>query len=491
MRNYAKYLLGMGIVWFALTLSQAQYPEDALRFSREIPGGTARNIGLAGAFGALGGDFGSLSINPAGVAMYQGNEITFSPTVLRNVATSDYLDSKKTDYADGFNFNNLGFVSSIKSGEENGWVNVGIGIGYNRTNNYNQRALINAIPDQTSMVDEFFSNIYGSDGNLLHPDDLATFYERLAFDAYVIDTVESPAYEYISDVPFGVEQRHVLTSSGRSREVLFSFGANYNHKLYIGGSFTISKINYNRDITHTERDVDNLSQGFDYFTFNEELESTGKGYSFKLGAIYKPIKALRLGMSVDLPTRYDMTDEFYNTMQSNYVNQTIYPTTQNGTKLDRGEYEYILTTPYDITGSVAFQFQKLGLISLDVERVDYSTMRLMDGGDGYDFFDENEDIKNNFQTTYNIRAGGEIRLAPLYLRGGYLYYPSPYKNKEISITRGVSGGIGYREQGFFLDLSVLSMQYSKDYYMYNHEDLQAANLSFENVKVVTTLGFRF
>ena len=57
-------------------LSQAQYVDQALRFSQQNFGSTARSKAMGGAFGALGGDFSSLSINPAGIAIYQRSEMT-------------------------------------------------------------------------------------------------------------------------------------------------------------------------------------------------------------------------------------------------------------------------------------------------------------------------------------------------------------------------------------------------------------------------------
>jgi len=45
----------------------AQSLTDAVRYSTLIPGGTARAMGVGGSFGAMGGDFGVLTINPAGI----------------------------------------------------------------------------------------------------------------------------------------------------------------------------------------------------------------------------------------------------------------------------------------------------------------------------------------------------------------------------------------------------------------------------------------
>ena len=44
---------------------------DALKYSQQDIRGTARYMGMAGAFGALGGDITTLSQNPAGIGVYR------------------------------------------------------------------------------------------------------------------------------------------------------------------------------------------------------------------------------------------------------------------------------------------------------------------------------------------------------------------------------------------------------------------------------------
>ena len=53
---------------------QAQDLVDALRYSQIQIQGTARSGSMGNAFGALGGDFTSVSINPAGIGLYRSGE---------------------------------------------------------------------------------------------------------------------------------------------------------------------------------------------------------------------------------------------------------------------------------------------------------------------------------------------------------------------------------------------------------------------------------
>ena len=49
--------------------SQSQL--DAFKYSQTELNGTARYLGMGGAFGALGGDISAMNTNPAGLAIYK------------------------------------------------------------------------------------------------------------------------------------------------------------------------------------------------------------------------------------------------------------------------------------------------------------------------------------------------------------------------------------------------------------------------------------
>jgi len=71
-----KYLLIPMLLGAFLKSASAQSDADALRYSQTSLAGTARFTSMAGAFGALGGDFSSIAINPAGLGIYRKSEFT-------------------------------------------------------------------------------------------------------------------------------------------------------------------------------------------------------------------------------------------------------------------------------------------------------------------------------------------------------------------------------------------------------------------------------
>ncbi|MBK9317869.1 MAG: hypothetical protein IPM91_02820 [Bacteroidetes bacterium] len=69
-----------GIAAFLISATaHAQTDADILRFSMLNYGSTARSLGMGNSFGALGADFSTLAINPAGIALYRKSEFSVSP----------------------------------------------------------------------------------------------------------------------------------------------------------------------------------------------------------------------------------------------------------------------------------------------------------------------------------------------------------------------------------------------------------------------------
>ena len=77
--------------------------------------GTARSMGMAGAFTSLGGDIASIGINPAGLGMYRHSDISITPMLSfqrsRNSA-ADWGDNSFTRAA----MSNVGAVMNLYEG---------------------------------------------------------------------------------------------------------------------------------------------------------------------------------------------------------------------------------------------------------------------------------------------------------------------------------------------------------------------------------------
>ena len=71
----------------------AQDENDALRFGMSQYFGTARGMAIGNATGSIGGDFSTLSVNPAGIGIYRKSEFSFTPNLY---LTNKYINAHVT-----------------------------------------------------------------------------------------------------------------------------------------------------------------------------------------------------------------------------------------------------------------------------------------------------------------------------------------------------------------------------------------------------------
>lgn len=476
-------------------LLHAQDEVDALRYSFLTHGGTARYMGMSGAFGALGADFSSLSTNPAGIGTFKRSRFMFSPVFMMNTVDAKYMGETTPNENVFFKLNNFGLVLNLVPYEddETGWKSVAFAMGYNNLRNLSRDILITGSSDRSSMLDLFMLN-----SDTYTPEQLVEGSpEFLAYDTYLtdVDLANNLYYHpYLSrDL---VTQRKKLETRGGVGEYVFSLGGNYADKFQIGATFGIQNIKYKQVNEFTEgSDSTDLSS----YTFNENIETTGTGYNFKIGFIYRPDNLVRIGLAFHTPTFYKLKDIYSYSMESywrtpdDFGNSDYYSDT-NGDF----EYNYELYTPMRVVTSLAIVLARYSIISADYEYVNYSRARLRSEYPD-DFNIANENIKNYYNSGHNIRLGAEVRLAPVYLRGGVSYYGSPTSTKinAHGAIKGYSLGLGLKSEQVYIDVAFNHSFYDVDYKMYDYlqEDgsigSEFSTLSMTEDYLNFTIGYKF
>lgn len=495
-----KYFYLFTITLFVPFLIQAQDLADALRYSKISVSGTARSGAMGNAFGALGGDFTSASINPAGIGIFRSGELTLTPISGSTRVESNYLGTTREDSENLFSLSNMSYVYTIPVAAKNeaGIVSVNLGVGYNRVKDLNSNSVIQGYNVNGSYMDYFADR-----ANLGTWSD---FYEKLAWntDMLLKDENNNEYYSDIQDAGYGQSLRKTYSKNGSIDEYSFAMGLNFNHKLYMGISWGINDVYYSEGTSIFEADDNKNIPYFNDFQFKSYFSTYGIGHNFKFGAIYKPINELRLGISIHTPTYYHLHDNFNTSMFSSITYR------DGSEKYDENspynEYDYRLQTPMRTTFSGAYVIGKKGLISADYELVNYGKAKLRNGSDGYDFYDENSEITEAYKKSGNFRIGGELMATKnVSLRGGFEYHGSAYNNVAFGTNQLNSDanmlvyatGIGYRTGLFFADLAYrYSTLEDYDYpyptpYSEVYPAPQAA--SFKTVKndVLLTIGFKF
>ena len=495
-----KRLFPLFILASLSTFSIGQNQVDALRYSQTYSGGTARSVALGGAFGALGGDFFSVSQNPAGLGVYRGSEITFTPELFYSNVNARYNGNSESDFKYNFNLNNFGYVSSFDLGKT-GIVGGSFAFGYNKLNNYNENIIIEGPNTQSSLADMFVESAnYGDGSGPVGLDYLHPFTEGLFYDGGIINIDNTDHYYLNTDIRdtlgnINIDQQNILKRSGKMNEWSLSLGFNYEYIFYFGASFSWIPVEFNENSTF--RESDNEGTGIQYFRYNENLTVTGTGVTGKLGIIVKPVAPLRLALSYHLPVSYYLSEDYIADIRTYLSGGTVYPIDEYGNRIDVSKYEYRIVTPAKAVASLGLMVGKFALLSTDFEYINYAGMRLTDGSDGYDFSDENHVINEIYRQNFNAKAGVEFRLDKLYLRGGFGYYGSPYKKTEANgdaYKLNYSGGIGIRDKNFFVDLALSYMTSEERLMLYSlpyNANPVSAELGADKIKAMATFGFRF
>ena len=483
----------------------AQSANDAMMFSRYFSGGTARSAAMSGAFGALGGDLSVLSFNPAGVAVYRGAEFTVTPALIFTNTNAQYADNTFRDKSVNFIFNNIGYAYTKNFYNDKGLQTINFGIAYNRLTDFYSKTYVKRAAATSSFLDEFvfYANGYDGRNSPLNTNELNEFYEGLAWRTYALD-FDNDHNEYYSDYNdhgYGQPLNREMSTKGGIGEYDFSMGFNFNHQLFLGFALGIQDVYYREYHFHEE------SPGFDYmdyFNFSDEYTVSGVGLNFKTGIIYRPIQMLRLGAAVHTPTHLWMKPYQLTGMHTLWNRSPA----DDGSKYISDETEsdpserYRLITPWRYSLSAATVIGRLAMVDVDIEIVDFSDSNIMPNST-YDI--ENEDISAILQTAVNLKSGAELRLGPVFLRGGLAYYGNPYNKdtfnadvrKTLKATMSYSGGIGFRARDFYMDAAYVFTKHPErvnDLYLsYNAVETwyEQAKLQNKTGKFILTFGFRF
>lgn len=527
-------------------IAYAQGEMNAYTMSQTDLNGTARYLGMSGAFGALGGDISSMSTNPAGLGIYRSSEVVTTISLSSIKANTNWNGSKADESKTKFNFDNIAYVGYFPTGNDEGIVGWNIGLSYNRVKDFNRSYRMNGA-QAYSVADYVADLLYGTDKNDLrygdknydpYFDSSISWLGILGFDAGFVDNYAGNNKEYHS--AFGHEKdgewlnyspqnvNLLVNEKGSIGQYNISFATNISDRFFLGATVAITDLDYTLSTEYTEDFTQNSQLRLD-----NGLSTDGTGYAFNIGAIVRPVDFLRVGVAYNSPTWYKMTDYFHGTAGTTINNQDW--NTQNTPDYQSGDYR--LRTPDRWIFSIAGVGQNF-LISADYELTNYKRMVLNDV-DGYELR-TTEDIKKDFGMSGTLKVGAEYKITPQFsVRAGTLWKTSPMKQHvkdgippknekgEFEVdaigivgtipsytvdkgTNSYSVGLGYRfTPNFYMDLACVYRVYKEDGYAFPStyqagiSDIDKlldegivvksdpASLKTKTTQVALTLGYKF
>ena len=511
-----------------------------LSLSQREAVGTARSMGMGGAFTSLGADMASFGYNPAGFGMYQRNEISLSlglgATKAMNYNAYNYGDNSSVRCA----INNVG--ASFKIYESSGKLTaVNFAFGYNKTADYNYNVSYEGPSTVSSLADAFADIANGgrlsinsenriTDPNGYYDYDMNPYYWG-AVMGYKGGLINMGSNGWYPDeiAPGAVMSQYTnLESRGSAGEFSFALGVNIDNIVYLGASLDVQSISrkqslyYDEYINYVEGEqVDATVYPYQLqnFGFTQSMSINGSGVGAKFGIVVRPIEALRIGFAVHTPTYYSVSYRYSASLSSvalsagnnpydwEVVNGRVYADESTPILQDGGEFRWTFTTPTRLLAGASCTIGKYAVVSVDYQYDAYRALKLnySPADTGY----TNQTFHDSLKGVHTLRAGIEAKPAPwvsLRVGGGFKSKVLNENYDFVSFSEPVENSMWYASAGLGFRLGKVTSidvayQYRKarysDYYSF-HTQLGATpnasplyGLDLLNHNVAMTFAFRF
>ena len=475
-----KILFSVSIIMMAASALSAQTMYDALTFGQTNYYGTARTMGMGNAVTAVGGDLGSISINPAGGAVSAFSQFTFSAGWNTASSSSSYaasFDSYESGAAYSGSFDNsktrmtipnFGLNLYFDTGNRSGVLGWNFGFMVNRAQTFTKMVSASGLDGHTSMTGALATFADGMPGNILGNnnkfDTNYSWNSICAYDGGLInynsdagtyygsaETKNLVGGEYSYEMLGWLRQNIGTTTLGSRNDIVMNYGVNVNDRLFLGVSVNCPIINYKYSEYYSETAQDpadfpvtpeyfssstgNYVQGDPtyYLGSTYQYNYTGdiSGINAKIGVIWLPTDGLRVGAAVQTPTAYTINEKWYVDVSSEFQDAS-----QNaGSGSPTAETSYDYRAPYSANFGVAYTLGRAGILSVDYEITDYSIMKFSqqytDGFYTYEdpFYRVNRLNKLFCGVQHALRAGAEFRVLPGFsLRAGFNLTTNPERH---------------------------------------------------------------
>lgn len=503
----------------------AQVPEDVLKYGWQPVNGTARIMAIGGASGSLGGDISTVFTNPAGLGFYKTADFVISPGYSFLTNKSNFRGTDASNKAGYFNLGPTGIVFGDRpyTNSRGKRVSNSLGLSINRVANFKNKIYYTGQNDFSSYGEQFAAEAASSN---LSIDDIlngnaVSLATRMALYSYLVDTTTLPGnatpdfvslamYDKLKNMnPLLLNQSHTIETSGGITELALGFSKNVEDKIYYGLSFGVSFVNYKKKSFYSEQDATGRTNNyFDFSELDETFKTTGYGLNLKFGVIAKPAEQVRIGVAVHTPNWFTLKDSYTGVMRVNTENYRTNPGTEtvSSDTFTGGEtptYQYFLFSPWKFMLSGSYVLREVedvtkqrGFLTADVEYVTHRSNRFSNAeeyDDGGYYKSVNNGVKDYYKGALNFRVGGELKFTTFMTRLGFSYYGNPYRDSQLKGDKMfLSGGLGYRKKGMFIDVTYIHGIIKDISFPYRLPDKANtyADINGKGGNIMMTVGFK-
>ena len=464
-------------------LASGQTVSDALTFSQNNYYGTARTLGMGNAVTAIGGDLGSISINPAGGSVSAFSQFEFSTGWNTANSISSYSPSydsanQSANYSGGFEngktrmtMPNIGMNLCFETGNRSGILSWNFAFVMNRSQSYNQIFSASGLENHTSMTGALATFAAGMPGTIITDnnrfDSDYAWNSICAYDGGLInfnkdalsyygsaETVTKTGTDYSYEMLGVLKQNMGITSRGSKNDVVMNYGMNIDNRLFLGvninlpvagykyseyynesaqdpADFPVTSGYYTKDNTGNLSYVQGKPTNYLGSTYKYSYVADISGINAQIGFIWLPTDGVRIGAAFKTPTAYTVSEEWYVDMNAEFQDASENHNASSPT----AETSYNFRSPYTANFGLAYTVGRHGLLSVDYELTDYSVMKFsqeyVDASFTYEdpFYRVNRLNKLFCGLQQNLRVGAEFRLLPSFsLRAGFSLATSPERH---------------------------------------------------------------
>jgi hypothetical protein len=407
---------------------------DAFRLGEQTIDFDARTISLGNSTMGSLGNFSSSILNPAGLATIQRDvfSLSFNTNSFKNSA--NFINTSTSAEKKNSNTNQFSFILPlpVKKGS------AVFAFGYNQVRDFNSSLEFDAYNNQNeSMIEYLTYSNFVSDREFI-------------WDLGLNSRVNENSDEYTTTINSRLNQSGKTIEEGNLNNWIFSGAAEVAKNLFVGATFNIYSGDYASNRKYYEDDINNFYSGFtdpsdsstldfQYFYLNDIVNWDLSGWDFRLGLLYKQSSLFTFGAAIKFPTTFTVKERYSIYGESEFAQNSFF------VEYPDNNIEYDIVTPMEFSGGFSVSIPFINF-SASAKYVDYSQMEFSDGFSSAELFDKNEEINEIFENTINWNLGLEVTLPypALKLRGGFMYFPSPYINDKAEFDKKYfTTGLGF------------------------------------------------
>jgi len=417
-----KILLTIFIALLSLSISKAQYVEDAIR----MLGSNGQITQRAGALGVssygISDDASALYYIPAGIFLQKDNELNFGMNLTNGKIITNYNSTETTNSANSQAISNISLIIPGRNTHTDGLT---IGFSYFYDKNLNS----------TSGFNSFIPN--GSYLNHL--------YQQQSNKAWIEKVID-----FTGGMPYNdsLYQTATVSGSGGIHNINAAIGFEVD-KNFLAGISLVGRIG-NFEYTRKLSEVDVLgkynvagSMDMSKFTENNTFNQDYSGFAVSVSGMYLINDYARVTAKIESPTFYEVKETFTRTAEAEFKPNSQGVVFKNKETTLDGEQTYNLSTPFIFSAGASMKIVGVTLTT-GVEYIDAAQTNYSSTENSGDFADLNTQISNELRGLVKWGVGFEypLPITSLIVRGSYEKQTSAYK-EVLNRSQSIGLGLGY------------------------------------------------